>query len=107
MGRSAAMPAPDASARRLHTAAREIPLQEYRLRAAGRTWTILHAGAVLTPADEARYLGEPRDLLPYGVALWPAAIALAHEVASRADAMAGRRASACWRRGRRTAGQSP
>jgi predicted nicotinamide N-methyase len=28
--------------------------------------------------------------VPYGVALWPAAIALAHDVASRADALRGR-----------------
>jgi predicted nicotinamide N-methyase len=29
--------------------------------------------------------------VPYGVVLWPAAIALAHEVAARAEAFAGRR----------------
>jgi predicted nicotinamide N-methyase len=75
----------------LHTSAGEFPLHEYRLRAAGREWTILHTGAVLTLADEERFFRELRDRLPYGVALWPAAIALAHEVASRAESFHGRR----------------
>ena len=75
----------------LHTSTGEFPLHEYRLRADGREWTILHTGAVMTPADEAHFLRELRDRLPYGVALWPAAIALAHEVASRAEAFRGTR----------------
>ncbi len=75
----------------LHTAAGEVPLQDYRLRDAGREWTILHTGAILTSADEAHFLRELRDRLPYGVALWPAAIALAHEVASRAETFRGTR----------------
>jgi predicted nicotinamide N-methyase len=85
------MSAPNDRPRSLRTAAGEVPLQESRLVAAGRAWAILHTGAVLTRADEARVIGEPRDRLPYGVALWPAAIALAHEVAARADAFRGRR----------------
>jgi len=52
---------------------------------------VLHTGAVLSFEDEQRFLGESRERHPYGVALWPAAIALAHEVASRAEAFAGRR----------------
>ena len=75
----------------LHTAAGEIPLHEYRLRDAGREWTILHTGAVLTPADEAHFFRELTNRVPYGVAPWPAAIALAHDVAFRADAFRGRR----------------
>jgi predicted nicotinamide N-methyase len=75
----------------LRTTTGEFPLQEYRLRAAGREWSILHTEAVLTSEDEARFLREQRERLPYGVVLWPAAIALAHEVASRADDFAGRR----------------
>ena len=85
------MSAPDYRPRSLHTPAGEVPLHESRLRAAGREWAILHTGAVLTREDEARAIGEQRDRLPYGVALWPAAIALAHEVAARADAFRGRR----------------
>jgi methyltransferase-like protein 23 len=80
------MSAPDDGPRALHTPAGEVPLHESRLRAGAREWTILHTGAVLTHEDEARVIGEQRDRLPYGVALWPAAIALAHEVAARADA---------------------
>ncbi len=45
----------------------------------------------MTLDDELRFFRELRDRLPYGVALWPAAIALAHEVASRAEAFSGAR----------------
>ncbi len=75
----------------LHTSAGDFPLQEYRLRQAGREWRILHTNAVLTYADESHFFRELRDRLPYGVALWPAAIALAHEVNSRAEAFRGTR----------------
>ena len=78
--------APDDQQTSLHTAAGEFPLHDYRLRAAGREWTILHTGAILTSADESHFFRELRDRLPYGVALWPAAVALAHEVALRAEA---------------------
>jgi len=67
----------------LRTTAGEFPLHEYRLRLAGREWTLLHTGAVLSHEDERFFLRELREHLPYGVALWPSAIALAHEVASR------------------------
>src|SRR4051794_11429828 len=56
----------------------------------GRAWSVLHTGAVVTTADESRFLGGAADRLPYGVVLWPAAIALAHEVATRADEFRGR-----------------
>src|SRR4028118_1623621 len=67
----------------LDTSAGAFPLHEYRLRQGGREWTVLHTATVLTRADESRVIGERVDRLPYGVALWPSAIALAHEVASR------------------------
>lgn len=85
------MHSPDDAQRSLRTSVGEFPLHEYRLRLAGREWTVLHTDAVLTHADEQRFLSEQRDRLPYGVVLWPAAIALAHDVASRADAFRGRR----------------
>ena len=75
----------------LHTSIGDIPLEEYRLGVAGRTWSILHTGAVLSWADESRFLGDQAARLPYGVILWPAAIALAHDVASRASAWRGAR----------------
>ncbi len=84
------MSAPTEQPRSLHTPAGEVPLHESRLQAGAREWAILHTGAVLTHEDEARVIGEQRDRLPYGVALWPAAIALAHEVAARADAFRDR-----------------
>lgn len=75
----------------LQTTAGEVPLHEYRLRLDGREWSVLHSNAVLSQEDESHFLHELRARLPYGVALWPAAIALAHDVASRADAVRGRR----------------
>jgi predicted nicotinamide N-methyase len=68
-----------------------IPLQEYHLRLAGREWTILHTGALLSLADESRFLAEQKDRVPYGVALWPSSIALAHDVISRAEQLRGTR----------------
>ncbi|MBX3232252.1 MAG: methyltransferase domain-containing protein [Labilithrix sp.] len=66
----------------LSTSVGELPLEEYHLRLEGRAWRILHTGAVLSHEDEQRFLGaEVR--LPYGIVLWPAAIALAHELVAR------------------------
>jgi predicted nicotinamide N-methyase len=73
----------------LSTTAGDFPLQEYRLRLAGREWVALHTDAILTHADEAQFLNQESQRLPYGVVLWPAAVALAHELASRADELRG------------------
>lgn len=45
---------------------------------------------MLTHQDEQRYLSGESARLPYGVALWPASIALAHDVASRPEEFRGR-----------------
>lgn len=82
---------PSQGGRVLSTAAGDFPLNEYRLRLGGREWSILHVGSVLSREDENRFLGELKGRVPYGVALWPAAIALAHEIASRAGEFSGRR----------------
>lgn len=73
----------------LNTTAGDVSLEEVRLELEGRAWSLLHAGAILSHDDELRMLNEGEPLLPYGIVLWPAAIALAHEVASRS--MAGLR----------------
>lgn len=68
----------------LHTTAGDMPLEEVQLSVHGRTWTILHTGAVISRDEEREFLlGEAATRRPYGVMLWPAAIALAHELASR------------------------
>jgi predicted nicotinamide N-methyase len=85
------MPAPSTPSQVLHTSTGEYPLHESRLGLAGHEWTVLHTGVVLTFDDEQRFLRDLRDLLPYGVALWPAAIALANDVAARPDAFRGKR----------------
>lgn len=75
----------------LRTTAGDFPLHDYRLRLAGREWSILHTDAVLSRDEEAAFIGERLAHLPYGVALWPAAIALAHDVAARPEAFRGAR----------------
>lgn len=85
------MKQPDGAPWSLRTEAGELPLREYRLRLAGREWSILHTHAVLSHADEAHFFLELRNRVPYGVALWPSAIALAHELASRAAQLGGLR----------------
>jgi predicted nicotinamide N-methyase len=75
--------------RTLHLSTGDFPLHEYRLRLAGREWSILHTKAILTPLDEVEFFREAKYLLPYGVALWPASIALGHEIAARAEEFAG------------------
>jgi predicted nicotinamide N-methyase len=74
----------------LETSAGEFTLQEYRFRQGHREWTVLHTGVVLTREDESRVIGEKDVRLPYGVALWPSAMALAHEIAGRPAEIAGR-----------------
>ena len=68
----------------LHTTIGDVPLHEYRATLGGRGYSILHTGAVLTFLDEQLLLNERETRLPYGLALWPSAIALAHEIAARA-----------------------
>ena len=75
----------------LRTSAGDFALEEYRLRVAGREWSVLHVGALLTYTIENHFLTELRERLPYGVALWPSAIALAHDVGERAAELRGRR----------------
>jgi predicted nicotinamide N-methyase len=85
------MHAPSDEPRTLRTSIGDFPLEEYRLGLGGREWGVLHTGAVLTHGDESHFLHEQKERLPYGVVLWPAAIALAHDVAARADALRGAR----------------
>lgn len=73
----------------LSTTAGDYPLAECRLAVGGREWSILHATAVISRSDEEHYLDD-KGRVPYGVALWPAAIALAHDVATRPDAFRGK-----------------
>ena len=65
----------------LRTTAGDFPLREDRLRIAEREWSVLHTDAVLSADDEADFLDGGMRERPYGVVLWPAAIALAHDVA--------------------------
>ena len=69
----------------LSTTAGDISFEEYHLRLGEHAWRILHTGAILSLEDEQRFLGPSTEKtrLPYGIVLWPAAIALAHEIASR------------------------
>lgn len=75
----------------LQTSIGDFSLHEYNLALGGRRWTFLHTGAVVTVLQEARYLAHERDRLPYGVMLWPASIALAHDVVARGAQLRGKR----------------
>jgi methyltransferase-like protein 23 len=85
----AGMPGPDNHPATLRTSIGERPLEEYHLRVGERAWTILHTGAVLTEEDEQRLLSE-EVRPPYGISLWPAAIALTHDIIARANEFRGR-----------------
>ena len=74
----------------LRTTAGDVPLAECRLAVGGRTWSVLHAAAVLSRDDENRFLADASNPFPYGAVLWPAGVALAHEVATRAAEFTGR-----------------
>ncbi|HEY6880919.1 MAG TPA: hypothetical protein VI299_23000, partial [Polyangiales bacterium] len=68
------------TAAQLRTSIGDFALHEYCLTAEQHRWSFLHTGAVITAEQEQRYLACERDRLPYGVMLWPASIALAHDV---------------------------
>lgn len=69
----------------LRTTAGDLPLEEVELAVGERTWSIMHTGALITSAEEISFLrGENTTKRPYGIVLWPSAIALAHELATRA-----------------------
>lgn len=69
----------------LHTTVGDLPLEEVQLSLDGRTWSILHTGAVISRDEEDAYLRDQSTTrIPYGIVLWPAAIALAHEILGRA-----------------------
>jgi predicted nicotinamide N-methyase len=55
-----------------------------------RNLSVLHTAAVLSLDEETRFLNDPDRRAPYGAVLWPAALALAHEIATRAPAFRGR-----------------
>src|SRR5690349_7060332 len=70
----------------LHTTAGDMPLEEVQLSLDDRTWSILHTGAVISRQQEDAFLRAEKESAtprPYGVVLWPAAIALAHELLTR------------------------
>ena len=67
----------------LSTTAGDLQLAEYHLRLEQQEFRILHTGAIISHADEQRFLHGDQPKMPYGIVLWPAAIALAHEIATR------------------------
>jgi methyltransferase-like protein 23 len=75
----------------LETSTGDVQLQECRVQVGGREWAVLHTGALVTYDQEASFLSEKAGRIPYGVALWPSALALAHEIATRPEAFRGRR----------------
>ncbi|HEY4058734.1 MAG TPA: methyltransferase domain-containing protein [Kofleriaceae bacterium] len=68
----------------LSTSIGDLPLEEVQLSVGDREWSILHNGALITAEQEVEFLvGDKQAKRPYGIVLWPSAIALAHELATR------------------------
>jgi predicted nicotinamide N-methyase len=68
----------------LSTTAGDLPLEEIQVTVDGRTWNILHTGAVISQEQEVEFLrGEASTKRPYGIVVWPATLALAHALTSR------------------------
>jgi predicted nicotinamide N-methyase len=84
------MNTPNASRPVLSTSLGDFPLSECRLAIGGTALSILHTRAVITLEEETQFLHHTENRAPYGVVLWPAAIALAHEIAARASEFRGR-----------------
>jgi len=78
-----------AAAEMLHTDEGDFPLQEARLAIGTRDISILHTNALFSSESEADFLLIYKHVIPYGVALWPSAIAMAEEIAARGDAFRG------------------
>jgi predicted nicotinamide N-methyase len=74
-------------------AARDVAREprDFHLELGGRAWNVRHTGTILSFLDEQRFLGIAEGRPPYGIALWPSAIALAHDLAARGDALRGLR----------------
>jgi predicted nicotinamide N-methyase len=75
----------------LHTSIGDFALREYRLTLGDRSWSFLHTGAIVTMAQEQEYLAREQDQLPYGAMLWPASIALTHDLVARAEQLRDKR----------------
>lgn len=75
----------------LRTSIGDFPLHEYRLTLGERTWSFLHTGSVVTVEQEQEYLAREEGRLPYGAMLWPASIALVHDLVDRAEQLRGKR----------------
>jgi methyltransferase-like protein 23 len=68
----------------LSTSIGDLPLEDVELSIGDRTRSILHTGALINVQDEIDFLqGAAQTKRPYGLALWPSAIALAHDLAAR------------------------
>ena len=64
------------------------PLEPFTLTLAGREWTVLCTKFIFSLDDEMHYFHVVR--LPYGVALWSGSLALADELADRAEEIRGK-----------------
>ena len=74
----------------LNTSIGDFPLSECRITVGNVELSVLHTDAVLSLDEETRYLNDPDRRTPYGVVLWPASIALAHEIVIRTAEFQGK-----------------
>ena len=78
-------------AERISTAGGDFTLEEYRLRVGGREWSVLQSGTLVGFWEEQQFLSNARDVVPFGIALWSSAIALAHDIVGRGPELRGAR----------------
>ena len=74
----------------LETSIGDFPLSECRLQVGSTELSVLHTEAVFSLDEETRFLNDTDRRVPYGAVMWPAAVALAHEIATRADEFRGK-----------------
>ncbi len=74
----------------LSTSIGDFPLVECRLPVGNKELSVLHVHAVLSLDEETQFLNLPDQRAPYGLVLWPAALALAHEIATRSAEFRGK-----------------
>jgi len=85
------MTTPAAKPEILSTSIGDFPLSECRITVGDRELAVLHTHSVLSLEEETRFLNIPDQRAPYGVVLWPAAVALAYEIALRVDEFRGKK----------------
>jgi predicted nicotinamide N-methyase len=74
----------------LSTTIGDFPLSACRVRVGDLDLSVLHTDAVLSLDEETTFLNASGTKVPYGVVLWPGAVALTYDIVTRGPAFRGR-----------------